>query len=145
MPPSVLPRIERKTDWKTSATKFGISLSVHAVALMICGLFTFGTAGVERVISTITVFDQPPPEPIVERSVMATTTEQMDSTPTSSTIENIAATAVADSTAGMTLDINDLDPTVAVGSNEAISLGNISASRSEMPLLDGRRLESPRW
>ena len=126
VPPSALPRIERKTDWKTSATKFGISLSVHAVALLICGLFTFGTAGVERVISTITVFDQPPAEPIVERSIMAPTTEQMDSTPTSSTIENIAATAVTDSTAGMALDINDLDPTVAVGSNDAISLGNIS-------------------
>ncbi len=126
LPPSTLPRLERKTDWKIAATKFGISVSVHAIALMICGLFTFGTAGVERVISTITLFDEPVAEAIIEKSLAVPTTDQMDSTPLSTTIDNIAAQAVADSTAGMTLDINDLDPTIAVGSNEAISLGNIT-------------------
>lgn len=126
LPLSSLPVLKRKTDWRTSLTKFGISFGLHAIALIICGLFTFGTAGMEKVISTITLFDdQPPTEAIVERSLAAPTTEQMESTPTS-TLENVAMTAVNDSTAGMTLDINDLAPSVAVGNNEAISLGNIS-------------------
>ncbi|MDP1798948.1 MAG: terpene cyclase/mutase family protein [Planctomycetaceae bacterium] len=126
LPLSTLPRLERKTDWRVSLTKFGISFGLHATALIICGLFTFGTAGMEKVISTITVFDEPEPEPIIERSPNAPVTNQMESTPITSTIENIASSIVSDSTAGMTLDINDLDPSVAVGSNDAISLGNIA-------------------
>lgn len=127
LPLSSLPRLERKTDWRIALTKFGISFGLHATALIICGLFTFGTSGVERVISTITLFDDPPPtEAIIERSLAAPTTDQMDSTPTTSTLDNVAMAAVTDSTAGMALDINDLEASVAVGNNEAISLGNIS-------------------
>lgn len=126
VPLSTLPRLERKTDWKVALTKFGISFGLHATALIICGFFTFGTTGMEKVISTITLFDEAPPEPIVEKSLSAPMTNEMDSTPITSTIENIASTVITDSTAGMTLDINDLDPSVAVGSNDAISLGNIS-------------------
>ncbi len=126
VPLSTLPQLQRKTDWNVALTKFGISFGLHATALIICGLFTFGSAGMEKVISTITLFDEPEPEAIIEKSLAAPTTDQMDSTPIASSIENIAATVISDSTAGMTLDINDLDPSVAVGSNEAISLGNIA-------------------
>ncbi len=135
--PSVLQQLKSKQhqiDWKQVLTTVGVSTLLHVVVLVACAFIVFDRKQIEEIFSTITSFDEVENKPIVEQS-MIQPDELVEEKENAQPTDNVSA-LVSDSTAPVTLDINDLDPTVQIDTIDApglasIKVGDAMAGRSQ--------------
>jgi hypothetical protein len=124
---------QRAADRRQLAWTITLSALLHTVALGLCSLIVFEHVQIETILTNIASVIEEQDEPLID-TVATEADDSLIDEPHSNPI-NMAAEALADENSPLTLDVNDLDVSVALGDTlpgiANLRLGDATSGRSQ--------------
>lgn len=123
----LLDQLQRpRINWKQFWLNTGISMLIHAVILLICSLVILEDAYKEHILTTIVTLIESENEPIIEKTTIQP--EELHDEQLNQNVSETSAEQLADLTAPVSLNVNELDPSTAITDIELPGLADIKIS-----------------